>query len=134
MENSDNTFVKFATEILNRTKINKEIDVKTFDPMTIWMIIQIIYQIIKCYINKKMNPKTAIGMVNEPNLLHRAMLKRLMNKAIRTNNRLIGSQSSQKAFKDELYKQLLEFGKNGTVSDLEKLEASLPEMEKKINV
>lgn len=134
INNSNNLYVEVASKVLNSMKSNKDIDLKTFDPMTIWMIIQIIYQVVKCYMNKKMTPKSAIAMVNNPNLLERALLKKLMNKAIRDHKRLVGSETSQKAFKAELYGKLLELGQNGTVSDLERLQAELPEVEEKLNV
>lgn len=134
INSSDNYFVKLATQVSNKVKNNKDIDVKTFDPMTIWLIVQIIYQVIKCYINKKMTPKSAIDMVKSPSLIEKALLKRIINREVRNHDRRIGSEKSQLAFKNELYSQLLEFGSTGTVSDLERLERDLPEVERKLDV
>lgn len=126
--NTNNSYTSLATEIANATKKNQSIDIKTFDPLTIWLIIQIIYQVVKCYMAKKMKPKSALEMVNNPGLAPKILLRRMVLKAIRDQGRKIGSELSQAEFKTELYDQLLEFGKKGTEADLANLEYDLPEI------
>jgi len=119
-----------AKQAVHGMRKNSAIDVKTFDPLTIWLIIQIIYQVVKCYIGKKKTPAQALEIVNDPNFAHKLLLKRMVLKAIRDQGRNIGSASSQSAFKTELYEQLLKMGQNGTTSDLRLLENDLPEIAK----
>lgn len=134
LEKDSNYFNNVANRVVTLTKQNKDIDVKTFDPFTIWMIIQIIYQIIKCYLNKKKTPEEAILMVRSPGFIEKVLLRRIVNKAIRDKGRKIGSETSQSAFKSELYESLLKIGKTGTLADLERLQLDMPEVERMLNV
>lgn len=125
-----NSYSRLANEICLSMRSNKDIDVKALDPITIWMIIQIIYQIVKCYINKKMSKKEALDMVNEPGLLQKALLRSMINRTVKAHNRRIGSDVSHEAFKRELYSELLKIGKTGTITGLKRLEEDMPEISK----
>lgn len=112
----------FHNEVAMRL-VNSNSQVKTFDLFTIWMVIRIIWEVIKCYIKKNIADEKGVSVAQKPNFIHRFLLKRLINKVVAENkHRVIGSGPSNK-FYDELYNQMLELGKTGKVDDLVKLKA-----------
>ena len=70
--------------------------------MTIWVIVQIIYSIAKCYYDKAFPPKKAVAMMNNPGVVEKILLRKTVNDAIRKMNRKIGTVKSHESFKEEL--------------------------------
>lgn len=124
----DNIYGELANKVSNKIIEDKKLNIKTFDPMTILMIINVIIQIVKCYLQKKMNKKQALEMAQNPGLIEKTLLKRFIKNAMNDNN--VPKGINRTILRGEINDKLNELAKDGTEEQIAELEAKLEETEK----
>lgn len=132
----DNIYGELANKVCtNVIKTGKFPNVKTFDPATIIMIINVIInviiQVVKCYLNKKLTPKQALAMAQKPGIVEKVLLKRFIKNAIKDGN---VSKVNRVTLRTELNEEILKMAKDGTEEQILELSAKLDETEKKVKI
>ena len=123
----DNVYGKFANKVAAETVKSGKLNVKTLDPMTILMILKILFEVVKCYMSKKFSAEKALGMAQKPTFIDKALLKRFVREAIRDGD--LPKGINKFVLRAELSEKLLEFGPTLKKEDIEELTAKFTETE-----
>ncbi len=123
----DNVYGKFANKVAAETVKSGKLNVETLDPMTILMILKILFEVVKCYLSKKYSADNAVKMAQKPSLLEKLLLKRFVREAIRDAD--IPKIINKLTLRAELTERLLELGPTVTLQDITELTNKFKETE-----
>ncbi len=117
--------------VLARGLVSSNPKIKQFDIFTIWMVIKVIWEVIKCYLKKQMLESDSVKLGQNPNFFHRYMLRKIVKRVVKENKNRANIVGSKFEFTDDVVEQLcqdmLKLGKVGTIGDLSKLKADFEE-------
>jgi hypothetical protein len=119
----DNSYSALATKVSNRVQKAKSLDnSKMFDPATILLIIRIIVEIVKCYLNRrKLTVKEALEKAKNPNLGDRIRLGIILAKTLDKSDRVKYFGNSYTKLRVGLMDELMTVGEGVTEEDANKL-------------
>lgn len=111
----DNLYGKLAAQVANEVIKSENTKLKSIDPITLMTIAKLIWEVIQCYMNKKLTEEDALKLAREPNFVQRGLLRVMVRKAMRKYN---VEGVNKGVLREAITNELVEFGSKATIEDL----------------
>lgn len=114
----DNIYGKLALQVSSQVANDEQVNVKQLDPATIMIIIKVIWEVIQCYMKKKLTEQEALDVAKNPNFVQRGLLRVMTRKCLRSHDI---PKVNKGVLRETITNKLVELGSTATLDQIREL-------------